>query len=98
MSLKALNDSAGRPVDWWFIYKFPHGVKYPVPNQNAQVTSGFEYLYLDSENSSGLSMSPNMLNVRKGALYETLKQVCFNTPENIGKIFYREGKKDDTRQ
>ncbi len=90
MSLTALNDSAGKPVDWWFIYKLPHGVKCPDLNQKGRVTCGFEYLYLDSESSSLLSISPNLLNSSKGALYETLKQVCFDSPENIGKIFYND--------
>ncbi len=90
MSLKALNNTGGKPVDWWFIYKLPHGDNCLNKHQKNPKSSGFEYLYIDSESHSTLSLSNNLLNAKEGALYETLKQVCTKNPETIGKIFYND--------
>jgi deoxyribonuclease-2 len=69
MPISALNDSHGNHVDWWFVYKLPHGIG---PHQQ---TTGDEFLYCDASWNSELHISDNKLNDTKNAVTQTLKQI-----------------------
>lgn len=74
MSISALCDSRGRPVDWWFVYKLPCGIG---PGRNS---TGDEYLYCDSCWGSKLHLSKFKLHEGRNALADTLKQVFSGDP------------------
>jgi deoxyribonuclease II len=75
MSLSALCDGRGWPVDWWFIYKLPCGTG---PHKNS---TGDEYLYCDSSWGSKLNLSSLQLHKGRNALADTLKQVFSGDPD-----------------
>ena len=69
MQINALSDGAGKPVDWWFIYKLPHGIG---PGKD---TTGNEFLYCDSQWHSELHLSKSKLDQGNNALSLTLNQI-----------------------
>jgi deoxyribonuclease II len=83
MSLSALNDEHGKPVDWWFLYKLPKGIG---PKNH---TTGDEFLYCDAAWDSELHLSQNKLNDKKNALTGTLKQL-FSGDESTGYILWND--------
>ncbi|XP_041862339.1 deoxyribonuclease-2-beta isoform X2 [Melanotaenia boesemani] len=60
-------NEAGKPVDWFIIYKLP---RYRI----GEVGSGVEYMYLDSSVGSW-QMSKFMINTSRGAVGNTLSQL-----------------------
>ena len=62
-------DEAGRSVDWWFVYKVPYKAENPAGGAKA---TGYEYLYYDSGDQNALSLSPNLLTGKEGAVHRTL--------------------------
>jgi deoxyribonuclease-2 len=83
MSISALNDGYGKPVDWWFIYKLPQGIG---PEKH---TTGNEFLYCDAAWNSEFRLSKNKLNDKKNALTETLQQL-FAGDANTGYILWND--------
>jgi deoxyribonuclease II len=97
MTLSAMDD-AGKPVDWWFMYKVAgksttaKGARNPTIN-GSKVT-GTEYVYFDSSMSrtSKLALSPHTLD-KGGALPATLAQVYGSAAaanRNLGWFFYND--------
>ncbi len=67
--LTALDDrGAGKPVDWWFMYKLPEGCG-PAPAE------GFNYLYFDANTEGRLALSEKTLDTGDSALHNTLQAV-----------------------
>ncbi|MBT8188899.1 MAG: deoxyribonuclease II family protein [Bacteroidia bacterium] len=64
-----LSNKTGKKVDWWFMYKLPKSIG---PDNNS---SGFEFLYYDSESKEKLHMSDVQLDHDQSALGLTLRQV-----------------------
>ncbi len=66
---------AGKPVDWWFIYKLSAESKTP----DGKPIDGSQYVYFDSEmaknNDAKLVLSPNGIDQTKGALFNTFSQL-----------------------
>ena len=83
MSISALNDGHGKPVDWWFVYKLPHGIG---PGKH---TTGDEYLYCDSDWGSELHLSPQKLHVGRNALADTLQQL-FSGDHHTGYVLWND--------
>jgi deoxyribonuclease-2 len=95
--LQAIDD-AGHPVDWWFIYKLPRDAQSPSKSSSTKPSTGFEYLYFDSEGKEHLVQSANLLTAKKGALYNTLAQLyptIKNPNQGLGWIFYNDERSDD---
>jgi deoxyribonuclease-2 len=67
--ISPLNNEKGKTVDWWFAYKLPVDVG---PKNDS---SGFEFLYCDSDSTKELELSPISLDHDNSALGFTLKQV-----------------------
>lgn len=59
----------GKPVDWWLTYKLPIDIG---PGQQ---TTGFEFLYTDSEAPGTLALSSIRMDHEETALGRTLKQL-----------------------
>lgn len=75
MNVEVFGDDSGT-VDWWFIYKLPHGIEPLGKGQSKyKKTTGSEYLYMDAKSSAPLSMSKHTLEQEQGAMYNTLKQL-----------------------
>lgn len=72
--LSALNDTSGKALDWWFMYKLPEKAAVKNKQSKGQDDSGFGYLYYDCEGKK-LGLSPNLLGETKGALYHTLQHL-----------------------
>ena len=83
MHVSALSDGNGKPVDWWFIYKLPHGVGPGKP------TTGDEFLYCDSSWNPDLRLSKHKLNDGQNAVAATLKQL-FTRDTNTGYVFWND--------
>lgn len=81
--LAALNDTDGKPVDWWFIYKLPTGV-------GSGPAEGFNYLYYDSNTSGELALSPKTLDKGDSALHNTLRQVFEGDRNKTDYIVYND--------
>jgi len=79
-------DENGKPVDWWFAYKFPKMEKDKYCPSGA---TGYEYVYYDP-NIGKLVLSPNQLTDGKGALDLTLKSVFTKPDEHTGWILYND--------
>ncbi|GMQ27869.1 deoxyribonuclease II family protein [Algoriphagus confluentis] len=73
--LSPLSDREGNPVDWWFIYKLPMKVG---PNQDS---TGFEFLYFDSESKGSPQLSSTSLDQSDSALSRTLDELFSNKSE-----------------
>ena len=86
MDLHARDDNSGAAVDWWFIYKLPHGIG---PNKD-RLTDGNEFLYYDATPKVPLQLSRSKLGIdRSGALYHTFEQLFRRAPKSsAGWIFY----------
>lgn len=69
MSLSALRDLDGRPVDWWFVYKLPRGIG---PKKKS---SGDEFLYCDGHWNSTLHLSQSQMNDERNPVARTLQQL-----------------------
>lgn len=96
--LSVMNDTSlrGAPVDWWFMYKFPHSQvkqKSSTPDDEGSILSGINYLYLDSDETGGLKLSPHLLGKAAGALYCTLDHI-FSAAEKphskVGWVLYND--------
>jgi deoxyribonuclease-2 len=91
--ISPLNNEKGEPVDWWFAYKLPMDVG---PNSDS---TGFEFLYCDSEEEKSLILSPLTLKDKKCAISATLQQL-FNKKSDVGYIMWNDeippSKKDPT--
>ena len=92
MNVSALNE-AGKPVDWWFIYKVPQ-LNAGAGTDNA---TGYEYVYYDSlmdqDKHSNVIKSPYVLNEGEGALNLTLDSVFKyfkKPPKNLGWLLYND--------
>ena len=83
--LHALDNSDGKPVDWWFMYKLPIDV-----GPSGKKTKGTEYLYYDSADSKPLRLSPHTLADAAGAVYHTMQQLWNDPSETTGWIFYND--------
>jgi deoxyribonuclease-2 len=84
MNLSPLNE-AGKPVDWWFMYKVPR-----LKAAGAIVAAtGFEYAYYDST-SSEITRSPYTLDSDNGALFHTLDSLFANPSANTGWLLYND--------
>ena len=87
MTLEVRRDDATKTVDWWFMYKLPHGVK---PSKGAsadyKATTGWEYLYFDSESKGPLALSTQTLDGKSGALHGTLQQLYEATSDSKGSL------------
>jgi deoxyribonuclease-2 len=87
----ALND-AGKPVDWWFMYKVSGHSK---TTGNLKVTGG-EYIYYDSgmaSNKAKILYSPNRVDKGTGALCSTLAQLygsAATANKDLGWYFYND--------
>ncbi len=84
MTLNAINDSNDKAVDWWFAYKLPHAASAPNDTSGVSGTTGFEYLYYDSQAHSPLQISPHRLNQPDGALHQTLAHI-FDTAKDASR-------------
>jgi deoxyribonuclease-2 len=94
--LQAMDDS-GKPVDWWFMYKLPRDANSPTNNKATKPSTGFEYLYFDSQSKKTVAHSANLLINKAGALYNTLMQLyptSKNPNEGLGWIFYNDERCD----
>ena len=82
MNISAV-DEAGKPVDWWFIYKVP---QLSPGGHGTDSATGYEYVYYDSKIDSKpdtdkgkkVDKSPFVINEGKGALNLTLNLVFQN--------------------
>jgi deoxyribonuclease-2 len=95
--LHAIDDS-GSPVDWWFMYKLPRDANSPTKSGSTKPSTGFEYLYFDSESKKPVARSSNLLTAKEGALYNTLMQLyptSKNPNDGLGWIFYNDERCDD---
>ncbi len=94
MKLHAIRDSNTKPVDWWFMYKLPHGAKAPKgAKTKSKPSTGWEYLYFDAETKGQLALSPYTLDQQKGALQKTLQPIYDayrKPPKSLGWIFYND--------
>ena len=86
MGLGVFGDNSSA-VDWWFIYKLPHGVK-PTgrPRDDHQITPGTEYLSLDATSTEPLALSQYRLDQKKGAVFNTLKQLYSAKKSNVSSL------------
>lgn len=75
-TITPLNNIMGQSVDWWFAYKLPTAIG---PESN---TTGFEFLYCDSNNDKELGLSEIKLDDEKSAIALTLKQVFDKNPDS----------------
>jgi deoxyribonuclease-2 len=98
MNISALNE-AGKPVDWWFLYKVPKLNKKAGTDATPSAV-GYEYVYFDGVQNK-VTFSPNKLNDGKGALDLTLSALFANKDASTGWILYNDempagtGEKDD---
>ncbi len=92
LKLSAINDGNSEPVDWWFIYKLPHHAAPPGSSSNkGPKSTGYEYLYFDSETDGLLRLSQNRINTKNGALYNTLNQIYQTDKKGgTGRILYND--------
>lgn len=91
--LSVMDDSSqmAKPVDWWFMYKLPHGqivtranhAETSSPDPVSSNLDGFSYLYFDSGSASKLALSPHKLGQGAGALHSTLDSI-FSAAEEEG--------------
>ncbi|MGH9418720.1 MAG: deoxyribonuclease II family protein, partial [Thermoanaerobaculia bacterium] len=87
MKISALDEN-GKPVDWWFMYKVPELGSGALSGTEA--TSGYEYVYYDSEIDKladrdprkAPSKSPNLINKGQGALNLTLNSIFKQYPKS----------------
>ena len=95
--LHALNES-GQPVDWWFIYKLPRDATSPTKSKATKPSTGFEYMYFDSNSKKALARSSNLMSAKVRALYNTLGQLyptTKNPNQGLGWIFYNDERCDN---
>ncbi len=81
--ISPIGNQKNEPVDWWFMYKLPMKTG-PLKN-----STGFEFLYCDSNSEKGLSLSTLSLDHDKSALALTLDQV-FSGREDIGYVLWND--------
>ena len=87
MNIAPLNE-AGKPVDWWFLYKVPKLIE--KSNTDAKLSAtGFEYVYFDAVQNK-VTFSPNQLNDGKGALDLTLNAIFTGKDASTGWILYND--------
>lgn len=84
--LSAIGD-AGRPVDWWFLYKVPRAAR--AAAGTGTPASGYEYAYFDSS-SRALAGSTHRLNDGSNALHRTLDQLPARGHPSCGVVFYND--------
>jgi deoxyribonuclease-2 len=75
--MNARNNLEGRKVDWWFAYKFPQNTG---PQKNS---TGFEFLYSDSDKKGETALSKVTLDHESSALSNTLKQIFGKDPDSV---------------
>ena len=95
MDIQAL-DEAGKPVDWWFIYKIPKLTKRSQAG-DIVASTGYEYAYYDPT-CKELGPSAFMLDKKKGALNATLDAVFKKPPATTGWILYNDEMPDDANR
>ena len=78
-----LSNQNGKKVDWWFAYKLPMNVG---PKSDS---TGFEFLYCDSENDKNLSMSPIDLEHDDSAIGLSLGQI-FGKDTDVGYVMWND--------
>lgn len=81
--ISPLSNIDGKPVDWWFMYKLPMDIG---PQKNS---TGFEFLYCDSNSTNGLSLSTIKLNQDNSALALTLNQIFSGSPD-VGYVMWND--------
>jgi deoxyribonuclease-2 len=98
--LSAIGD-AGKPVDWWFIYKVAAN---PKPTGGAQVAKGDEYIYFDSEMARKAASQPVLSTHRirdaQGALFATVGQLSGSAAKanrKLGWFCYNDEDRVDSR-
>lgn len=64
-------DDAGKPVDWWFLYKLPCDATPTSGAPGAAPSTGYEYLYYD-DSYDAPRLSSHTLEDGSGALHQTL--------------------------
>ncbi len=92
MNLNAM-DNAGKPVDWWFMYKVS-GKAATKAGKKIPSLTGAEYLYFDANGGSNAKLILSQdLTTKNGALPNTLNQL-YGTPgpatEHLGWFFYND--------
>jgi len=87
MNISALNE-AGKPVDWWFLYKVPQLIEKSGTDSKLSA-NGYEYVYFDAVQNK-VTYSPNTLNDGKGALDLTLNTIFTNKDATTGWILYND--------
>lgn len=90
MAISAI-DETGNAVDWWFLYKLPRGAKSPKPGSKTKPSTGFEYLYLDSNSKKVLGLSNQTFLNPTSALNRTLSQLYGNkVGPGLGTVHYND--------
>lgn len=95
MPLSALDDAAGRPVDWWFAYKLPR-LNDPTDASGVALgqSSGTRYVYADATHPELPSaLSPHAAILRSGAVASTLAQLqaaAARSRSQVGWFFYND--------
>lgn len=90
--LRAVGD-AGKPVDWWFMYKLPHIAAESAKKYGGQPSVGNEYLYFDSTSRQPPQLSAYQLGAAAGALHQTLSQLYpldSKRADGIGWVMYND--------
>jgi deoxyribonuclease-2 len=80
------------------MYKLPGDAESPTKSGSTKSSTGFEYLYFDSESKKPVARSSYLLTAKEGALYNTLMQLyptSKNPNEGLGWIFYNDERCDD---
>ena len=88
-SLSAIGD-AGKPVDWWFIYKVPKGARASSKASTKVVpATGYEYAYFDNQ-AQALAPSKHSLKDPANALFATLEMLKGADRKSFGCLFYND--------
>lgn len=95
MDIQAL-DEAGKPVDWWFIYKVPKLTRRSTTGE-VVTSTGYEYVYYDPTQDR-IAPSDLLLDHGKGALNDTLNAVFRKPPATTGWILYNDEMPDDAER
>ncbi|MEM7039689.1 MAG: deoxyribonuclease II family protein, partial [Bacteroidota bacterium] len=81
--ISARQNETGKAIDWWLCYKFPQNIG---PKNNS---TGFEFLYVDSEDQDGFRLSPVALNDMHNCIERTLDPF-FNGARDTGYIIWND--------
>src|SRR5437899_8691057 len=86
-------DEAGKPVDWWFIYKVPKLTRRSTTGE-VLTSTGYEYVYYDPTKDR-IAPSDLLLDQDQGALNNTLNAIFKKPPATTGWILYNDEMPDD---